>query len=102
MTVYITYDNIGLTLVVKPFLLCTDQRRNSVEDDMNSKFFDVKKDKQDAIINAALKTFALKGYKDASTDVMSKRRVSPKGCFSIILRASRDCMILYAITVQST
>ena len=39
---------------------------------MNSKFFDVKKDKQDAIINAALKVFAQKGYKDASTDVIVK------------------------------
>ena len=46
---------------------------------MNSKFFDVKKDKQDAIINAALKTFALKGYKDASTDVIVKEAGISKG-----------------------
>ncbi len=46
---------------------------------MNSRFFDVKKDKQDAIINAALKTFALKGYKDASTDVMVKEAGISKG-----------------------
>ena len=46
---------------------------------MNSKFFDVKKSKQDAIINAALKTFALKGYKDASTDVIVKEAGISKG-----------------------
>ena len=46
---------------------------------MNSKFFDVKKDKQDAIINAALRVFALKGYKDASTDVIVKEAGISKG-----------------------
>lgn len=35
---------------------------------MNNKFFDLKKEKQDRIINAALKLFALNGYKRASTD----------------------------------
>lgn len=37
---------------------------------MNDKFFDLKKEKQDRIINAALKLFALNGYKKASTDEM--------------------------------
>ena len=46
---------------------------------MNSKFFDVKKDKQDAIINAALKIFSQKGYKDASTDVIVKEAGISKG-----------------------
>ena len=46
---------------------------------MNSKFFDVKKNKQDAIINAALKVFAQKGYKDASTDVIVKEAGISKG-----------------------
>ncbi len=50
-----------------------------MEGGMNSKFFDVKKDKQDAIINAALKTFAIKGYKDASTDVIVKEAGISKG-----------------------
>lgn len=35
---------------------------------MNEKFFDLKKEKQDRMINAALKVFALGGYKHASTD----------------------------------
>ena len=35
---------------------------------MNEKFFDLKKEKQDRMINAALKIFAANGYKHASTD----------------------------------
>lgn len=35
---------------------------------MNEKFFDLKKEKQDRMINAALKVFAQGGYKHASTD----------------------------------
>lgn len=46
---------------------------------MNAKFFDVKKDKQDSIINAALKIFSKKGYKDASTDVIVKEAGISKG-----------------------
>ncbi len=68
-----------MTLVVKPYLILRKQRIYGAEGGMNSKFFDVKKDKQDAIINAALKTFALKGYKDASTDVIVKEAGISKG-----------------------
>lgn len=46
---------------------------------MNSKFFDVKKEKQDNIINAALRIFSAKGYKDASTDVIVKEAGISKG-----------------------
>lgn len=46
---------------------------------MNAKFFDVKKAKQDAIINAALKVFAENGYKKASTDVIVKLAGISKG-----------------------
>lgn len=35
---------------------------------MNEKFFDLKKEKQDRMINASLKVFALNGYRHASTD----------------------------------
>ncbi len=35
---------------------------------MNAKFFDLKQEKQDRMINAALKVFALNGYVHASTD----------------------------------
>ncbi len=46
---------------------------------MNPKFFDVKKEKQDAIINACLKVFAENGYKKASTDVIVKNAGISKG-----------------------
>lgn len=39
-----------------------------MEETMNEKFFDLKKEKQDRMINASLKVFALNGYKHASTD----------------------------------
>ena len=39
---------------------------------MNEKFFDLKKEKQDRMINAALKLFAENGYRRASTDEMVK------------------------------
>ncbi|WMC91853.1 TetR/AcrR family transcriptional regulator [Kineothrix sp. MB12-C1] len=44
---------------------------------MNEKFFDIKKEKQDRIINAALKVFARNGYKHASTDdIVSEAGIS--------------------------
>ncbi len=46
---------------------------------MNDKFFDLNRDKQDKIINAALKVFALNGYKHASTDVIVKEAGISKG-----------------------
>ncbi len=46
---------------------------------MNSKFFDLKKEKQDRMINAALKVFALKGYRHASTDDIVREASISKG-----------------------
>lgn len=46
---------------------------------MNSKFFDLKKEKQDRMINAALKIFALHGYRHASTDDIVKEAGISKG-----------------------
>ena len=46
---------------------------------MNPKFFDVKKEKQDSIINASLKVFAENGYRKASTDVIVKEAGISKG-----------------------
>lgn len=46
---------------------------------MNDKFFDLKKEKQDRMINAALKVFALKGYRHASTDDIVKEAAISKG-----------------------
>lgn len=46
---------------------------------MNEKFFDLKKEKQDRIINAAMKVFALEGYAHASTDEMVREAHISKG-----------------------
>ena len=46
---------------------------------MNGKFFDLKKEKQDRMINAALKVFALHGYRHASTDDIVREAVISKG-----------------------
>lgn len=46
---------------------------------MNAKFFDLKQEKQDRIINAALKIFAKNGYNHASTDDMVKEAQISKG-----------------------
>ena len=46
---------------------------------MNGKFFDLKKDKQDRMINGALKIFAMQGYQHASTDEIVKEAGISKG-----------------------
>ncbi|MCR5799115.1 MAG: TetR/AcrR family transcriptional regulator [Lachnospiraceae bacterium] len=46
---------------------------------MNDKFFDLKSEKQDRMINAALKVFAKNGYKHASTDDIVKEAGISKG-----------------------
>ncbi len=46
---------------------------------MNSKFFDLKKEKQDRIINAALKVFASQGYRHGSTDDIVREAGISKG-----------------------
>ena len=46
---------------------------------MNNKFLDLKKEKQDRMINAALKVFALQGYRHASTDDIVKEAAISKG-----------------------
>lgn len=46
---------------------------------MNDKFFDLKKEKQDRMINAALKVFALGGYRHASTDDIVREAAISKG-----------------------
>ncbi len=46
---------------------------------MNEKFFDLKKEKQDRMINGAMKVFAINGYQRASTDEMVKEAGVSKG-----------------------
>lgn len=47
--------------------------------EMNDKFFELKKEKQDRMINAALKVFSLQGYKHASTDDIVREAGISKG-----------------------
>ncbi len=46
---------------------------------MNAKFFDLKKEKQDRMINAILKVFAANGYEHASTDEIVREAGISKG-----------------------
>lgn len=46
---------------------------------MNEKFFDLKKEKQDRMINASLKIFGMRGYQFASTDDIVKEAGISKG-----------------------
>ena len=46
---------------------------------MNEKFFDLKKEKQDRLINAALKVFGMRGYQFASTDDIVREAGISKG-----------------------
>lgn len=46
---------------------------------MNGKFFDLKKEKQDRMINAVLKVFASNGYRHASTDDIVREAAISKG-----------------------
>lgn len=46
---------------------------------MNDKFYDMKTDKQERILNAAIKVFAINGYKKASTDTIVKEASISKG-----------------------
>ncbi len=46
---------------------------------MNEKFFDLKKEKQDRMINAGLRIFSLNGYHHASTDDIVKEAHISKG-----------------------
>lgn len=49
------------------------------EQRMNQKFFDLKKEKQDRMINASLKVFAMQGYRHASTDEIVREAAISKG-----------------------
>lgn len=46
---------------------------------MNEKFFDLAREKQDRMINAALKVFALNGYRHAGTDDIVREAAISKG-----------------------
>ena len=66
---------------------------------MNEKFFDLKKEKQDRMINAALKVFALNGYRHASTDDIVREAAISKGLLFHYFETSWESMLLSMTTV---
>lgn len=77
---------------------------------MNEKFFDLSKEKQDRMINGALKVFARNGFKHASTDDMVKAVdvskglwfhyfVSKTGLYTFVFGYSVKYMLLELSTV---
>lgn len=79
---------------------------------MNEKFFDLKKEKQDRMINGALEIFAMNGYDHASTDDIVKAAgiskgllfhyfISKLGLYSFIYDYSVKYVLLELSTVVS-
>lgn len=68
---YLCYDRIRLTQSRKVCLW--------KDDTMNERFWNLKKEKQDRMINAALKVFAGNGYDHACTDEIVKEAEISKG-----------------------
>ena len=58
---------------------CESQQVRQIEVLMNEKFFDLKREKQDRMINAGLKVFAKHGYRHATTDDIVKEAGISKG-----------------------
>lgn len=81
---------------------------------MNDKFFDLKQQKQERIINAALKCFALEGYRHASTDDVVRLAgiskgllfhyfTSKLGLYTFLYSYSSRFMLLeYSMSVKKT
>ncbi len=68
---------------------------------MNEKFFDLKKEKQDRMINAALKIFAYAGYEHASTDdIVREARVSKGLLFHYFISKLGLYTFLYDYTTK--
>ena len=61
------------------FLLTPKVNKTEVVIAMNEKFFDLNREKQDRMINAALRIFAENGYRHASTDIIVKEAGISKG-----------------------
>ena len=66
---------------------------------MNEKFFELKKEKQDRMINAALLVFSKYGYYHASTDEIVKEANISKGLFySLLIRVPFFIYLVLATT----
>lgn len=64
---------------------------------MNEKFFELNNDRQDAMINGAIKIFAKEGYQRASTDVIVKEAGISKGLLFHYFGNKRN---LYSFVIQ--
>lgn len=70
---------------------------------MNEKFFDLKKEKQDRMINAGLRIFALNGYRHASTDeIVREARISKGLLFHYFVNKSGYYAFLYDYITRYT
>ena len=68
---------------------------------MNDKFWDLRKEKQDRIINAAMKIFTECGYKRASTDEIVKEAGISKGLlFHYFISKQGLYLFLYEYSIQ--
>lgn len=66
-----------------------------------AKFFSLKPEKQENILNAALKEFAKKGYKNATTDEIVKEAKISKGALFHYFNSKKDLFLfLYDHTLQ--
>ena len=81
------------------------RRAHNTEVQMNEKFFDLAREKQDRMINGAIEVFAKNGYKHASTDDMVKTVGVSKGLWFqlifTILVPKRASTFSYMITVSN-
>ena len=69
---------------------------------MNEKFFDLKKEKQDRMINAALRVFAIEGYQHGSTDDIVRDASVSKGLlFHYFLLSHLAIVGLYGDGIQT-
>ena len=57
--------------------IINDEKEGTTE--MNDKFFDLKREKQDRMINGGLKIFAKYGYRHATTDEIVREAAISKG-----------------------
>ena len=63
---------------------CFGQHDGRMDVKMNEKFFNLKKEKQDRLLNAAMAVFGENGYKRASTDEIVARAGVRACCFTIL------------------
>ena len=68
---------------------------------MNSKFFDLKKEKQDRMINASLKFFALQATAMPARTTLSGKQPSARVCCSITSEVSWESIPLFTITASA-